>query len=262
MIDSHCHLDFEPFDEDRTLVIQRCLAQGIDGLLIPGVAASQWARLIELCDTSANLHFALGIHPYFIESAKPADLNELDDLLSMHKGKVKAVGEIGLDFHLVDEDGQKKQMDFFESQLKLATKHQLPVVLHHRKSHNQIIQTLKQQRFGFGGTVHAFSGSLQQANSYIELGFKLGIGGTITYPRALKTRDVVAKISLQHLLLETDSPDMPIHGKQGQRNSPEFLAEIAEHVAQLTGASLEQVMEQTHINTVELFNLNSGKPRL
>lgn len=257
MIDSHCHLDFEQFDDDRTQVITRCLAKGISGMIIPGVSFSQWQTLITLCRTTPCLYFALGIHPYFIDSAVPEHIDELDRLLHEYQDSVKAVGEIGLDFHLPGHTKQHKQIDYFENQLALATKHQLPVILHHRESHNQIIQTLKQQKFTLGGAIHAFSGSLQQAKSYIDLGFKLGIGGTITYPRASKTRNVVANIPIEHILLETDSPDMPINGKQGQRNSPEYLPHIVQQIAELTGKSFDDVVQQTSINTVDLFKLNS-----
>lgn len=256
MIDSHCHLDFEQFDQDRIQVFERCFEKGVNGFIIPGVAFNQWQKLIALCDTSPHLYFALGIHPYFIDAALPEHINELDCLLELYKGSVKAVGEIGLDFYLPDGEKHNKQIYYFERQLALATKHQLPVIVHHRKSHNQIIQTLKHQKFANGGVVHAFSGSQQQANSYIDMGFKLGIGGTVTYPRGSKTRDVVANLPIEHILLETDSPDMPLSGRQGKRNSPEYLPEIAQHLAELTGKSFDEIVQQTRINTVELFKLN------
>lgn len=198
------------------------------------------------------LAFALGIHPYFLSAFEPEQLDQLKDLLRQHRDSVLAVGEIGLDFAL--ETPQGLQEDVFVAQLALAEAFDLPVVLHHRKSHNALIRLLKQHRVSRGGVVHAFSGSLYEAQTYIDMGFKLGIGGTITYERAGKTREVVSQVPLEALLLETDSPDMPLSGFQGRRNEPSQVALVAQSLADLRGMSLESVTTQTDRNFHALFS--------
>ncbi|GAA6184377.1 TatD family hydrolase [Aliiglaciecola sp. NS0011-25] len=258
MIDSHCHLDFEVFDVDRMAVLNRCLQVGVNKILIPGTLASRWQSLIELCNNTSMLEYALGVHPYFIEQSAQADIDSLNLFIEQHP-EVRAVGEIGLDFHDSDQQNQTKQQSFFTEQLNIANHFKLPAIIHHRRSHNAIIRTLKQQKFQQGGAIHAFSGSYQEAQSYLDLGFKLGFGGVITYPRASKTREVLKKIPLSAVLLETDAPDMPICGRQGKRNSPEYLPEIAQHIATIKGVGVEQVIKQTSLNSCELFAFNDEK---
>ena len=137
----------------------------------------------------------------------------------------------------------------------MAKQFQLPVILHHRKSHDIILRQLRQYQLPKGGVIHAFSGSYQQAMQYIQLGFKLGVGGTITYERAVKTRAVMAKVPLDALVLETDAPDMPICGRQGQRNSPEYLPEILAVLALLRHEPIEQITQVLWATTCALFAL-------
>jgi TatD DNase family protein len=226
LIDSHCHLDFSCFDHDRAEILDSCKKQSIDTIVIPGTQASQWPKQIDLCHLYPQLRFALGLHPYFLESFEPAHLVKLTNLLNQYQSSVLALGEIGLDAH-IDIDW-KLQVQIFEQQLIIAKEHVLPVILHHRNSHNQLIRILKATKFNQGGIVHAFSGSLQEAQNYIDLGFKIGVGGAITYPRANKTRKTISQLPLSSLVLETDAPDMPLMGKQGERNSPEYLPEVFE----------------------------------
>lgn len=255
MIDSHCHLDFSVFDDERDHILKQCQRVGIQRIIIPGVSAQQWPSLILLCQARPLLEFALGIHPCFIDQADDAHIAQLENTLAEHRSSVIAVGEIGLDFHLEDDAQHQKQQRIFEHQLSIASNHALPVILHQRQSHNEIIRILKQSKFAYGGVLHAFSGSYQQAKTYIDMGFKLGIGGTITYPRGAKTRDVIKRISLQHIVLETDAPDMPLYGQQGQVNSPVNLPLIAKCVARTTETSLEEVVAVTDQNVLSLFGL-------
>lgn len=255
MIDSHCHLDFQQFDKDRKQVLENARAKGIEHILIPGTQAQGWQKQFHLAAQFSELSLALGIHPYFLQNASESDLIKLSDLLAQQPDSVVAVGETGLDF-AVDIDKEKQQV-FFECQLDLATKYALPVILHHRRSHNAIIRTLKRKHVSRGGVIHAFSGSLQEALSYIEMGFLLGVGGTITYPRASKTRKVVSQIPLQHLVLETDAPDMPIYGHQGERNSPIYLQDVLRVLAELRNEPLKEIERQTDANFNRLFKRRS-----
>ena len=142
----------------------------------------------------------------------------------------------------------KMQLQVFEQQLLIAEEHMLPVILHHRNSHNELIQSLKAKKFTQGGIVHAFSGSVQQANTYIDLGFKIGVGGGITYSRASKTRKTLSKLPINCLVLETDAPDMPLIGKQGLRNSPEYLPEIFESLLLLRAETKQQLLQACYQN--------------
>lgn len=242
LIDSHCHLDFDCFDHDRKLVIERCADLSIHTLVIPGTQASSWQKIIELSQQYKALKPALGLHPYFLAQYQANDLSRLSEYLQTYRDQIVALGEIGLD-KAIDVD-VNLQMQVFKSQLAIASDFNLPVIVHHRQSHNEIIQTLKQCRFSGGGIIHAFSGSLHEALTYQGMGFKLGIGGLITYARAHKTRQVVGKLPLELLVLETDAPDMPLAGKQGQRNTPENLPLILAELSELRTESQDEIAAQ------------------
>ena len=246
LIDSHCHLDFSCFDNDRTEVLEGCKKLAVDIIVIPGTQASQWQKQIDLCHLYPQLRFALGLHPYFLKSFESLHLVELSQLLNKYQDKVLAVGEIGLDTH-IDVDWNL-QLQVFEQQLLIAEERMLPVILHHRNSHNELIRTLKAKKFTQGGIVHAFSGSVEVAKTYIDLGFKIGVGGGITYSRASKTRNTLAQLPINCLVLETDAPDMPLMGKQGQRNSPEYLPEIFESLLSLRTETKQQLLQACYQN--------------
>ncbi|MCH8501455.1 MAG: TatD family hydrolase [Aliidiomarina sp.] len=214
LTDSHCHLDFSDFDDDRDIVMQRAMARGVQRFLVPGVKSATWPRLAQLRQQYASWQIAFGLHPYFIEQHGESDLEQLPHWLQ--QGAI-AVGEIGLDAHVGDMAKQKR---LFDAQLMIAAEFRLPVILHHRKTLDTMLPLVRKATI-CGGIVHAFSGSYQQAMAWIELGFRLGVGGVITYPRAQKTRQTIARLPAQSLVLETDSPDMPLCGFQGQRNEPE-----------------------------------------
>jgi len=254
LIDSHCHLDFSCFDNDRTEVLEGCKKLAVDIIVIPGTQASQWQKQIDLCHQNPQLRFALGLHPYFLNNFESAHFVKLTNLLNQNQNKVVALGEIGLDTHInVDWELQVK---VFEQQVTIANEHTLPVILHHRNSHNELIRLLKKKRFTQGGIVHSFSGSLQEAHTYIDLGFKIGVGGIITYPRANKTRKTITQLPLSSLVLETDAPDMPLMGKQGQRNSPEYLPEIFECLLALRKETKQEILQACSNNVQDsLANL-------
>lgn len=226
----------------------------VDTIVIPGTQASQWQKQIDLCHQHSQLRFALGLHPYFLNYFEPSHLVQLTNLLNQYQHQVLALGEIGLDRHIDVDWGLQVQV--FEQQLTIAKEHKLPVILHHRNTHNELIRILKVKKCTQGGIVHAFSGSLQDALTYIDLGFKIGVGGGITYTRANKTRKTIAQLPLSSLVLETDAPDMPLMGKQGQRNSPEYLPEIFECLLALRNETKQTLLNACTYNVkVSLANL-------
>ena len=251
MIDSHCHLDLPEFEPDWQDVLNSAVKQGVERILIPGTAVSGWQRQQDMAADNAQLDVAFGLHPYFFPDEPENALAALREQLQTTTIKPVAIGEIGIDCAI--DTPLKAQQALFEAQLEMASEQSLPVILHHRRSHHLLLESIKRSRFTQGGVIHAFSGSEQVARQYIDVGFKLGIGGTITYSRAQKTRQTVANIPLQHLLLETDAPDMPMSGRQGARNEPQFIGEVVAALADLHGITPEAVIEQTTANYFALF---------
>jgi len=252
-IDSHCHFDFPVFDGDRDALIAECKILGINRFIIPGTTAARFNDLLTLSKQYASIHAALGLHPYFMDQHTAADLVRLDELLL--KRDVCAVGEIGLDFYLPNAD-KIAQIDLFTAQLMLAKQHQLPVILHVRKAYDEMTKLLRDHQFTRGGIVHAFTGSMQQAERYIELGFCLGLGGSLTYPRANKVRKMVAALPDRSIVLETDSPDMPLAGYQGQRNTPVQLVKVAQSLAELRQQTCDEVAQYTSANVKRVLAIS------
>lgn len=262
LFDSHCHFDFDVFDADRESVWQTCNQRGIGYLIIPGVAQQQWQVASEIANAHNNIYMAVGLHPWWIEKSLAADniesyLRIVEQDLQRHifQTKCVAIGECGLD--ALVETPMQLQQQVLDLHLKSAQENSRPLIIHCRKAHNELSTQLKNYSLPQGGVIHGFSGSYEIAMRYWAMGFRLGIGGTITYERANKTREAVKKLPLEALLLETDAPDMPIQGKQGQRNSPDAIVDIAQTLAQLRNVSLEKIATQTTANSKLLFKITS-----
>lgn len=251
LIDTHCHLDFAVFDGWRDQLLADARSDNVTDFVVPGVTADAWPGLLATCDAE-GLYPALGLHPCFLDQHKAADLTQLEELLSFKP--VVAVGEIGLDFFIANLN-QEKQIELFTRQLEMANHFQLPVLLHVRKAHDQVLKLLRQFKLERGGIVHAYSGSEQQAQQYIELGFKLGMGGSLTYDRAKKLRRIAMHLPLDAFVLETDSPDIPLAGYRGEPNQPRRVREVAEVFAELRGISLEELAQCTSATARKLLRL-------
>jgi len=254
LFDSHCHLDIVDFDPDRDEVLARTRAAGVNSLVVPGIDAARWDGLLQLCEIEEGLYPALGLHPMFYKQHSLADdIERLEQLLT--ESRPVAIGEIGLDFFL-DRGGrgEKIQYELFESQLSIARAAGLPVILHVRKAHEEVLKRLKEIPV-IGGTAHAFNGSLELAQRYIDLGFKLGFGGMVTYEKSTKLRDLVKTVPLESIVLETDAPDMAPTRHHGERNSPEYLPEIAQVIADIREISVDEVAEITTRNARQIFNI-------
>ena len=254
LIDTHTHLDFPDFDADRPQLLARSRALGVGLMVVLGVYQRNWQRLWDLVQTDSQLYAAFGMHPMYLNEHRPAHLAQLEQWLSCLAGhpQLCAVGEIGLDYFIpeLDRDGQQQ---LFEAQLQLAADFQLPALLHVRRSHAQVIAALKRFKLKRGGIVHAFAGSREEAREYIKLGFKLGLGGAATWPQALRLRKVIADLPLDAIVLETDAPDMAPAMYPNQRNSPQYLPDICQALAQVMGISPEQLAEASTANARALF---------
>jgi len=254
LIDSHCHLDLSLFDVDRNAALQRADDSGISDIIVPAVKSSSWQKLQGISkqeDSSVKVHAAYGLHPVFQQDHKPNDLALLEKQLEAEPAI--AVGECGLDFY-IDDYEPLEQLKYFTAQLDLAVQFELPVIVHSRKSLDIVLRELR-LRPSLTGVVHSYSGSLQQAKMLIDLGFYLGFGGPITYPRATKLRRLIVDLPLESLLLETDAPDQPDISHRGLRNEPSWLPEIVSCVAKLRNISVEKVAEVTTKNSQRLFSL-------
>ena len=251
LIDSHCHLDFGDFDRDREALLARCYRQGIDRFVVPGVTAETWPRLMALVGSLPGVYGALGMHPMFLEQHQNEHLILLRQLLG--EWPAVAVGEIGLDFYHGKQDAVR-QCELFEAQLEIAKQFQLPVILHVRKAHDQTLAILRRTEV-CGGVVHAFSGSLQQAKQYQQLGFLLGVGGAITHSRATRLRRTLAELPLELLVLESDAPDMLPAGATEKRNTSLVLCPVASILAELHGCDIEQIAEVSSSNMETMFPL-------
>ncbi|KQA18405.1 deoxyribonuclease [Vibrio metoecus] len=254
LFDTHCHFDFAPFTAEPELELQRAAEQGVKRLLIPAVGPQDWQAVAELAQRfPSTIYYALGFHPLYLDSSSPTHLPQLEAALMKAEHACVAVGECGLD-GMIDIDA-KLQEQVLIAQLTLASQAKLPVILHSRRTHNRLLQLLKQQRFRQGGVLHAFSGSLQEAQQFVDLGFKIGVGGVITYPRANKTRQAIAALAPEHLVLETDAPDMPLNGFQGQANHPAQLPKVLETLAELKGVSAQYLAQILWKSSQTLFGL-------
>jgi TatD DNase family protein len=268
-IDTHCHLDAPEFTADSGDVRARARALGVAHCVIPAVEVSGFDAVRNLAHAGGD-SYCLGIHPVFVKHARPADLSALDACLQAHcdDPRLVAVGEIGLDYfvpELCESPLREQQEHFYREQLKLARKYGLPVVLHVRRSADRLLKHLRevgQSGGAWSGIAHAFNGSDTQAQEFIKLGFKLGLGGAVTFERALQLRRLAQTLPLDAIVMETDSPDMPPHwlyttaqervkGAGQGRNEPGELPRIANVVAQLRGMTLEALAKATTHNACQ-----------
>ncbi|WP_448309366.1 TatD family hydrolase [Pantoea sp. PGP6] len=260
-IDTHCHFDFPPFEDDTVASLARAAAAGVEKIIIPAIDASRFSRVCELAAGHAALYAALGLHPIAIEAHQEAHLDRLEEKLKQRPRKLVAIGEIGLDLYRDDPQFDKQQR-FLDAQLKLAKRYDLPVILHSRRTHDKLAQHLRRHDLPRRGVVHGFAGSLQQAQAFIKLGYAIGVGGTITYERASKTRQTLAQLPLSSLLLETDAPDMPLKGFQGQPNRPERARQVWETLCTLRDEPPEVIAGALWRNSQQLFQLDSAFPAI
>lgn len=247
LIDSHCHLEDPRFDHDRDAVLQRAIAAGVTQWIAPAVSLERWQRLAQLAALYPAIRPAYGLHPWFVHTQE--SLEQLPRYLE----KAIAIGECGLDFALstIDRETQLKQ---FRSQLELAVQTRLPLIVHGHKAVDAVIAEIKSFP-GVRGVLHSFNGSIQQAGTLIDLGFKLGFGGAITRSHAGKLHRLIAMLPPESILLESDAPDQPPATRHGERNEPAYLVEITRAIANIRALPVEKLAEQCNRNCQELFDL-------
>lgn len=252
--DTHCHFDFPPFAGDERASIARAAEAGVERIIVPAVEASRFARIVSLAAQHPALYAALGLHPIAIDRHEEAHLEQLEHWLRQQPAKLTAIGEIGLDLYM-DNPQFARQEFLLDAQLRLAKQYDLPVILHSRRTHDKLALHLRRHDLPRRGVVHGFAGSLQQAQAFIKLGYAIGVGGTLTYERASKTRNTLAQLPLNALLLETDAPDMPLHGFQGEPNRPERARLVWQTLCELRPEPPQAIAEALWRNTCALFCL-------
>ena len=253
LFDSHCHIDFPQFESKLDTLLAKSIEAGIGGILIPGVKREGWRRIRQITARSQICHTALGLHPMYVKHHKETHLHDLEMALSV--GPIAAIGEIGLDYYESDTN-RDEQMMYFKAQVDIAKEAKLPVVMHVRKAHDQVLQVLKQANFAEGGIVHAFNGSENQAERYIDMGFKLGFGGAMTFPRAAKLRRMATILPLESIVLETDAPDMPPVTCKSKFNTPLHLFDNFRTLVELRDEPSREIAIQTTANAVSVLHFD------
>ncbi len=252
LVDTHCHLDIEECFPRFEETLGRAKAAGVRDFIFPGVTRAGWGRMMDLSRRVEGLHAAPGLHPMYLARHRAEHLKELSELAG--QDGVVAIGEIGLDY-FVDNLNRSVQQQLFEAQLQIASQNRLPVLLHVRKAHDQVLATLRRKRFPYGGIVHAYNGSLQQAHHFIRMGFCISVCGTLTYDRARKIRQIAAELPRDSLVIETDAPDIPPAGHKGESNLPEYLPEVLDALAELRGEPREIAASYTTENARRVLKL-------
>ncbi len=251
LIDSHCHLDDDRFDGQRADVIARAGSAGVTKFIVPATTAARWPKLRELAQQYPPISVAYGLHPWFMAEHTDAHLDRLDEWLERENSV--AIGECGLDFYRGRSD-EAFQLEIFRAQLSLAQQHHLPLIIHARKSLDDVLRELRRHK-GLRGEVHSFAGSLQQAQQLLDLGFKIGIAASISFERAQRLRDVVSKIDGKALLIESDAPDQAGPAHRGENNEPAFIVEQLSIMSQLRALDSAMLAQQLNENCRELFGL-------
>ena len=250
MIDSHSHIYTARFEPDRAAVLERAVEAGIVQLMQVGCNLTESAQVVDLAGRVPGIYAAVGVHPHDAVTVDAAVLDGIEALTA--SPKVLAWGEIGLDFYY-DNSPRDIQKSAFAAQLERVANLDLPVVIHTRDAEPETLALLERHRVPRGGHVHCFTGSLEMAEALLGMGFHIGFTGIVTFKKAEALREVVAKVPLDRLLIETDSPYLAPHPNRGKRNEPAFVVHVAQAVADIKGLSLAEVVRATSANFYRLY---------
>lgn len=250
--DTHVHLNSEAY-EDVDEIVKNAISADVNGMVVVGYDLESSLKAVEIASNFNFVYAAIGIHPSEVKNAKLSDLEAIERYLKHEK--VVAVGEIGLDYHW-DKDNKDVQKRYFIEQLKLAGKYNLPIVIHSREAANDTYEVLKENKNYYKkGIMHCYSYSVEMANKFIDLGFKLSFGGALTFLNSKENKSVVKNMNIENLLLETDAPYLTPHPYRGKRNEPKYLPLIAEEMAKIKNVSVEKIAAETFENACEIFGV-------
>lgn len=249
IFETHAHLQDDKFINDLDEVIKRAKNKNISKIINVGYNIETSKMAIDFAQKYEFMYAAVGIHPSEVENMRPGDLEELEELVKMDK--VIAVGEIGLDYYW-NKENAGKQAEMFAFQMKIAYNHKLPVIIHSRDAISETHDVLKNNNL-VSGVMHCFSGSYDMAKKFINLNMKLGIGGVVTFKNANELKEVVKKVSLENLIVETDCPYLAPDPHRGKRNEPSYLNLIIDKISEIKRIPKEEVEKVTYKNSLELF---------
>lgn len=249
LVDTHLHLDMEQFDADRDTVVEHARQAGVSGFVLVGFEERRWPTTEALCERFPGMVRAAGVHPNSATTWHDGTAEALEAELA--KPGVVALGEIGLDFFR-DDVAPETQREVFERQLELARRLDVPVIIHQRSAEIEVVETIERCA-PLRGVMHCFTGDAAFAERCLALGFYLGLGGVLTFPRSDALRDAIRQAPEDRLLLETDAPFIAPQPWRGQRNEPAYVAAVAEQLAELRGCSVADIAERTTRNALALF---------
>lgn len=261
MIDTHCHLNAEQFNDDRRAVLLRAHEQGVQTVIIPAIEPPHFDGLLALMHeqtelSPVRLYCGIGIHPHHAHQARAEDFERIETLLEPtdRMKSIVAVGECGLDYYY-DFAPRDVQKDVFRKQLRYAKQYQLPVIIHNRESDDDVLALLEKEQDGtLRGVLHCFSSTVEVLDRALALGMMVSFTGNITYKKSTLA-DVVARVPLTHCMIETDAPYMSPVPYRGKRNEPSYVRAVAEKIAEVRGLSAEEVIAQTTSNAMQLFGV-------
>ena len=249
LIDTHCHLSYEDYENLDEII------KNMDGIMIAsGCNDKTNKEVLELVNKYDNVYGTLGIHPEEVDNISEDSFKLLEE--NINNPKIVAIGEIGLDYYWVS-DNKEKQQDIFKRQLDIATKYNKPIVVHSREAIQDTYDILKQ--YNLKGSLHCFSSSLEMAKEFIKLGYKIGVGGTVTFKNSKKLQGIVKEIDLKNILLETDSPYLSPEPFRGKKNNPSNTYYVAQKISELKDIDIKEVLDITSSNAIQLFDLNIQK---
>lgn len=256
LIDSHAHLEMPEFRKDLSEVLQRAKDAGVEYIFTVGTEKKDWKRALEIAQSHPSVYAILGVHPH---NAKEIDEETYPALKKLCQNeKVKAYGEIGLDFFR-NHSPREVQVRRFREQIGVARELQLPIVVHDREAHRETLEILRSETAGeHGGIIHCFSGDEQMAKACIDMGFYISIPGSITYKNAGSFHEVIKKLPLEFLLVETDAPFLTPVPFRGKRNEPGYVRYTAQKVAEIQKVSFEKVAEITTENALKVYRVKSA----
>ena len=255
IIDTHIHFDDTRFDHDRDEVYQRAVDSGVEAMIVPAVTRERWTHVDAVSKNYKNVFSTAGLHPVFCNKHHTNDLVLLEKKL--HEDKPVAIGECGLD-GFINNTSLAVQKNYFSVQLELSKQFGLPAIIHARDAVEEVILLLRQHALdnrNGNGVIHSYNGSLQQAHRLIDLGYLLSFGGPVSYTRSHKVHNLVKKLPLESMMLETDAPDQPTLKNRGNRNEPAYINEVLMAVAALRKESIDVIAESSNRNAKRLFNL-------
>ena len=253
MIDTHAHLQWPAFDKDREEVIERAFAAGLSAIVNVGYDLNASRQAVQIANNHKNIYVVVGIHPH---NAKTMTASVLDSLRELAQNtKVVAIGEIGLDYYR-DLSPRARQKEAFEQQILLAKELDLPIVVHDREAHNDVLEVIRSFGKDVNGVLHCFSGGLDMAEKVIELGYSISIAGPVTFPNARILHQLVQHVPDESIVLETDCPFLTPQSRRGERNEPMYVLETAKRVAELKGIPLDELDKLTSQNSKRMFQID------